>query len=815
MKNLIVLIIICAFYMTAQAQTTFTWTGEGTSPNWNDQGNWSWIGTPPPNPKIPNSTATSGTLVHNVIIPASQLDNKWPVVNGSYSFNNIEFINSTGPAGTRINWFAFGTTILNVYGNWTNNISDANDGLTVVSTDNRGFVRFLGNKNTTFNGKNRFREVAINKTNNTNTVTMAEDAVIELVHGFYPRRGNWIINGNTGTRFTLLATPPTPPDVFGGRTAFIYGVTDANPNNLGAPIGTITGNVVVSTYIPQFDDVNGNFKDENCTARDVNDWYNFADGNTCNEANYRFFSSPINDNNWYLQLIEGYTNCQMPSGPITGPPTSGPESVEIYPFVGLRWHNNQWTWGYSCWRFFNETYNYTCHGQTLYPWAQQWTPMWLRYFESDGDPRPETRFGPGPEFDCQEDMVGNDFYYGYKGFANGTNFNNKLEGLLCHGQIRGTNAGRTNRIITWEGTVNNGDITGSFTHTNNLQGDGVTPEDANGINLAGNPYPSPISWSKMYDDGTLNDFEKTVSIWHNNGSWTNSGSVLSFDAETGEGDFDGDIAIGQAFWIKPLNVGTTTLTLKNAHRLNVSLLNITTGGPRINYYRIATESTNKNIFGFELSGGPGNSDRSFIVIGDKYKDEYEPEVEGAKVLSAKNSICSVVGNHRLVFNKLPLALGQYKEIPLQVTTHIAAKFTIKPYKFNIDENLYKVYLLDKEANKIQVFNPTSEFTFTSKGKTENGRFYLIIADKNLQIEKGLSMGFDVNYEKDVLTMFFKSPIEGELFYTITDLSGRVLKKTSQDNVGSKLVAKQSLTPGIYLITCHLDGVRKTQKMIVR
>jgi hypothetical protein len=115
MKNLIVLIIICAIYMTAQAQTTFTWTGEGNTPLWSNELNWSWTGTTPPNPKIPNSTATSGTLVYNVIIPASQPNNKWPVVNGSYSFNNIEFINSTGPAGTRINWFASGTNIKRVW----------------------------------------------------------------------------------------------------------------------------------------------------------------------------------------------------------------------------------------------------------------------------------------------------------------------------------------------------------------------------------------------------------------------------------------------------------------------------------------------------------------------------------------------------------------------------------------------------------------------------------------------------------------------------------------------------------------------------
>lgn len=801
MKKLVIVIVVFLVGANLPAQTLFTWTGGGANENWTTSANWSKSGTTTA-ATYPNSSATSGTTVHNILIPASTTGNKWPILNGSYSCNNIEFTNSSGAAGTRFTFSSGAARVLSVYGNWTNNITAANGGMDIVSTANDGYVRFRGGSNTTFTGINKFREVAIFKSSNSNTVTMAANSEIEILRGFYPRQGEWIINANSGTKFTLLASS--------AQTAFIYG-NNPSVQSLGDPAGTITGNVVVSTYIRQFTDLTGNDVGSYCTQRDAMDYYNFSDPNICNQANYRYFSSPIADNYWYRQLISGYGSCAYPSGPITGAPTSGPESVEIYPFVGLRWDvpTSSWKWGYSCLRFFNPYYIYSCHGQDPNPpYAPQWTPMWLRYDETEDDPRPETRLGPGAEYDCQEDLAGDDFYYGYKGFSDGASFSNRLQGLLCHGDVRGSNAGRTDRVITWEGTVNDGDIAGVFTHTDNKIGSGSTSETANGTNIAGNPYPSPISWQAMYDDATntpLADFEPVLSIWQNNGSWTNAGSVLSYDPATQTGDIDGIIAIGQGFWLHPTNVGNTTLTLRNEYRRDI---------PNTAFYRKAISSS-KNTFGIELGGGIGNTDRSFIVLGDEYSDEYEPKTEGTKVLVSNNSICSIVGDHRLVFNKMPLGLGQVKEIPLQVKTRIAGTYHIKAYQFGLDGNVFKAYLKDKETGKMVDFNETTDYIFTAKGKSEVGRFSIVLADANVNFSEGFALGFAPNYDQEQLTLFFRSNLKGEVAYTITDLSGRSIAAGTNHIEGVQLTFSQKLVPGMYLVHCTMNDAEKTEKLLVR
>ena len=82
-----------------------------------------------------------------------------------------------------------------------------------------------------------------------------------------------------------------------------------------------------------------------------------------------------------------------------------------------------------------------------------------------------------------------------------------------------------------------------------------------GWNLLGNPYPAAIDWDKLVLPAEVYN---AVYVWDNfgnSGQGTDAGQIVSFVDGVGTPlGYDGEIAQGQAFWVKAIGNGTLTFT---------------------------------------------------------------------------------------------------------------------------------------------------------------------------------------------------------------------------------------------------------------
>ncbi len=106
------------------------------------------------------------------------------------------------------------------------------------------------------------------------------------------------------------------------------------------------------------------------------------------------------------------------------------------------------------------------------------------------------------------------------------------------------------------GTLRQGNVTVNVTTSS----PGVIEGD-DGWNLLGNPYPAAIDWDKV---DLPPEIYNAVYVWDNFGNsdqGTEPGQLVSFVDGIGTPlGYDGEIAQGQAFWVKAINNGSLTFT---------------------------------------------------------------------------------------------------------------------------------------------------------------------------------------------------------------------------------------------------------------
>ncbi|MBT8393502.1 MAG: LamG domain-containing protein, partial [Bacteroidia bacterium] len=110
---------------------------------------------------------------------------------------------------------------------------------------------------------------------------------------------------------------------------------------------------------------------------------------------------------------------------------------------------------------------------------------------------------------------------------------------------------------TFDGTVNNGDITRSIYYNG--------PTD--NFNLLGNPYPSALNWVKFYDDNA-DVIEGTMYYWNQSqvGPNNSASDYISYNRTgSSEPGTSGDIATGLGVFVKSIQPGS--VTFKNTHRV--------------------------------------------------------------------------------------------------------------------------------------------------------------------------------------------------------------------------------------------------------
>lgn len=176
---------------------------------------------------------------------------------------------------------------------------------------------------------------------------------------------------------------------------------------------------------------------------------------------------------------------------------------------------------------------------------------------------------------------------------------------------------------TWaaKGVVNQGTI--AFTLTG-----GNTP--STGWNLLGNPFPAPIRWSGGSSGGwTLNNVNNTVSIRENINATTYAYRTYNGTS----GNFDGNIAPGQAFWVRATTIAPT-LTVGEAAKQTTDGSFFREGGPE---NVVAVKMKNATLY-----------DEAFIQFDRNASPAFETALDATKLSNSFFNISTLTSDGQSV-----------------------------------------------------------------------------------------------------------------------------------------------------------------------
>lgn len=329
--------------------------------------------------------------------------------------------------------------------------------------------------------------------------------------------------------------------------------------------------------------------------------------------------------------------------------------------------------------------------------------------------------------------------------------------------------------IEWTGIANNGNITVPLSYTHNN-------ENGDGVNLIGNPYPSPIEWQKVYDD--LGEFP-VIWIWQNDGGEL-TGSFWVYDAQnsgnTTYNEPNGRIAIGQGFHLIKDSLHANSLTWNN---------NFRSAAIDPSFYRESPKTPTQNAIDIKL-GGLKNKDITLIHFGDYNSTDKKPIKNINKMMNPDNSLYSI--NQSNFINSLNLPFpSQETTIPLGITIAENGNYYLEAANINLSTSKYNALLVDLKTKKNVEIDANFKYEFEAAKGTDNDRFIIKVVNKemiaNTSCSKEYALINNANLE------FQLSEITNELVNAnVTDATGKTIWSGNLNLQNGRGIIKNSLLP---------------------
>jgi glucose/arabinose dehydrogenase len=343
-------------------------------------------------------------------------------------------------------------------------------------------------------------------------------------------------------------------------------------------------------------------------------------------------------------------------------------------------------------------------------------------------------------------------------------------------------------------------LSGTSFNTGNQSATGLTRTGIAAVNrgysLAGNPYPSTVSW----DAATKTNLETTM--WYR----THQGSTMLYDTynatgsigtnNNGSGAVTGDIPPTQAFWVRVDADGNTgQLDFTNAMRSHGTLAGI---------YRMAAEEGTVRI---TLSNG-SVSDQTIVVFDAAALDSYD-NYDSQKFWAGASvpQLYTTVGTDSLVINGLN-SIVTNPIVDLGVKLPEAGEYTFDATSITLNEN---VHLEDRLLGIFQDLNaePTYAFTSTVAGNIPT-RFALHFGMSITGIEDATSNVGIYSFGKQV-TILLNGTSTGTV--EVLDMAGRMVH--TQNLNSAQTIIDLSTASGIYLVRVATEGNIITRKVSIQ
>jgi hypothetical protein len=270
-----------------------------------------------------------------------------------------------------------------------------------------------------------------------------------------------------------------------------------------------------------------------------------------------------------------------------------------------------------------------------------------------------------------------------------------------------------NQTLRFTGPLNNGPVSCSL-------GRSATPAAETGWHLLGNPYPSPLDWSRLSIPAGLDD---ALYVYRSTGAY--AGTFRSYVNGLGGSP---EVALGQGFFVRANAAGSpATLTFTNAAR-------ITTFGPGQNFSRNPADT--RPVVQLALRGPAGLADDLAYVYfeagatagPDAHYDAEKLRNPGASLQLA--ALAPASSTEQAICG-LPPLLGQACTVPLLVAVPQPGSYALAAEQMANFAVGTTVYLHDAQRGTRQALMAGSTYSFTLAGTTAPGRFRLEFAPAQL------------------------------------------------------------------------------------
>jgi len=361
-----------------------------------------------------------------------------------------------------------------------------------------------------------------------------------------------------------------------------------------------------------------------------------------------------------------------------------------------------------------------------------------------------------------------------------TDINTDLtEGLGFFIWSKSTSTGNT--TVEYSGTLNSGDLT-----INGLSYTASQPNDKRGWNMLGNPYPSATQWNTNW---IRTNVDPVAYIY-------DGANYLTWNAETQTGTHpNGDIAIGQGFWVKA-NASGASVTIPQSERKHSTQ----------QFYKNTTE----NQIRITLTGN-GYQDKTMIIFDEKASNDFDNQYDAWKIpgIADAPQLYSYFNGNKLTVNALNLTMDELI-IPVYFEAGKNGVFTLNANDISTFSSYQKVYLKDLKENITIDLKEINTYSFKANVTDNANRFELYFTKNALSNEEIETSSIHIfSFENHIYT---SNPlnIKGELI--IYDLTGREMYRSridSDDEISFDVPA------GYYIVEFYNSSIVERQKLYIK
>jgi hypothetical protein len=344
--------------------------------------------------------------------------------------------------------------------------------------------------------------------------------------------------------------------------------------------------------------------------------------------------------------------------------------------------------------------------------------------------------------------------------------------------------------VEFTGNLNTGDKAVSWmTYTAQNYSDG------DGWNLAGNPYPSGLTWDNTWSQTNLTS---TVYVFDagTTGNW------ITYNYTTTLGDLtNGEIPPNQGFFVNA-NAANPSMTIPNSARVHTSN----------NFYK--GSELNEDVFNIRITSNENSySDNLFLGINAEATDNFDSQFDTYKLMGLETApqLYSFDIDSKFTVNLFPEFSGS-KSIPLGLRLGISTEYAINVEGLeNFDAGI-EVYLEDIASGEMINLRENPEYTFYAEQGLDESRFVLHFNPEFTDIDLNSSLN-EVNIYAFNKTVFVNYELlsSGEL--KVYDISGRLIANEIVQTGLNEI--NLQVENGYYFVKVVSTTGIKTQKVFIK